>query len=177
MSIGSKIKQLRTFYGLTQEELADRCELTKGYISQLENDLTSPSISTLTDILSTLGSSLKEFFDEEDEDKIVFHPDDYFIKETEDYDFEWLVPNSQKNEMEPVIVTIKPGCKTDLDMPHEGQEFGYVLKGKITVVYGNKQYICKEGETFYFTTDKNHYLINSGSKQAVIIWVTSPPNF
>ena len=64
MSIGSKIKQLRTFYGLTQEELADRCELTKGYISQLENDLTSPSISTLTDILSALGTNLKSFFNE-----------------------------------------------------------------------------------------------------------------
>ena len=78
MSIGSNIKQLRSFYGLTQEELADRCELTKGYISQLENDLTSPSISTLTDILSTLGTNLKDFFDEEDEGKIVFHPEDYF---------------------------------------------------------------------------------------------------
>ena len=59
MSIGIKIKQLRVMCQLTQEELADRCELTKGYISQLENDLTSPSISTLTDILSALtnGSS------------------------------------------------------------------------------------------------------------------------
>lgn len=79
--------------------------------------------------------------------------------------------------MEPVLFTLEVGASTDIDMPHEGQEFGYVLKGKITVVYGNKQYICQEGETFYFTTDKNHYLINSGSKQAVIIWVTSPPNF
>ena len=57
MEIGSKIKDLRLKNGLTQEELADRCELTKGYISQLENDLTSPSISTLIDILASLGSS------------------------------------------------------------------------------------------------------------------------
>ena len=44
MEIGSKIKRLRLQLSLTQSELADRCELTKGYISQLENDLTSPSI-------------------------------------------------------------------------------------------------------------------------------------
>ena len=57
--------------GLTQEELADRCELTKGYISQLENDLTSPSIATLIDILSALGTNLKEFFqDVESEEKV-----------------------------------------------------------------------------------------------------------
>lgn len=176
MSIGRKIKELRTKLSLTQNELADRCDLTKGYISQIENDLTSPSINTLTDILTALGINLKDFFND-DEEQIIYKKDDYFKKVRETESITWLVPNSQKNEMEPVLFTLEVGASTDIDMPHEGQEFGYVLKGKITVVYGNKQYICKEGETFYFTTDKNHYLINSGSKQAVIIWVTSPPNF
>ena len=72
VELGTKIKQLRLHCALTQEELADRCELTKGYISQLENDLTSPSIATLVDILSALGTNLKEFFSEEEEEKIVF---------------------------------------------------------------------------------------------------------
>ena len=52
MEIGVKIKQLRLQRGLTQEELAARTELTKGFISQLERDLTSPSIATLMDILA-----------------------------------------------------------------------------------------------------------------------------
>ena len=78
MSIGQKLKALRTLCGFTQEELADRCELTKGYISQLENDLTSPSISTLTDILVALGTDLKTFFSDEEE-VITFKENDYFI--------------------------------------------------------------------------------------------------
>ena len=65
MELGTKIRDMRLQLNLTQEELADRCELTKGYISQLENDLTSPSIATLGDILSALGSSFAEFFKEE----------------------------------------------------------------------------------------------------------------
>ena len=69
MDIGQKIKELRILRGLTQEELANRCELTKGYISQLENDVTEPSISTLEDILLSLGSSFSEFFSEEKEEK------------------------------------------------------------------------------------------------------------
>ena len=72
MLLGDKIKELRLQCDLTQEELANRCELSKGYISQLENDLTSPSIATLIDILSALGTTLKEFFDEEEDEKIVF---------------------------------------------------------------------------------------------------------
>ena len=59
MELGIKIKSLRLQCGFTQEELADRCELTKGYISQLENDLTSPSIATLVDLLNVLGTDLK----------------------------------------------------------------------------------------------------------------------
>lgn len=58
MDIGLKLKELRILKGLTQEELADRAELSKGFISQLERNLTSPSIATLTDILQCLGTTL-----------------------------------------------------------------------------------------------------------------------
>lgn len=175
--IGAKIKRLRNLCKLTQEELADRCELTKGYISQLENNLTSPSISTLTDILSALGTNLKEFFDDADDEKIVFTSDDYIEKDSIDHKITWIVPNSQKNEMEPVILSINGNSKTTLDLPHEGQEFGFVLEGEIVVVVGSNSYVCKKGETFYFTTDKVHYIKNNKNKLAKVIWVSSPPNF
>ena len=177
MTIGNKIKNLRNLCQLTQEELADRCELTKGYISQLENDLTSPSISTLTDILAALGSNLHDFFQEEEDPQIVFTKDDYFEKTTDNVKTIWLVPNAQKNEMEPILCELNAGAEATLDMPHEGQEFGYVLEGGIKVVYGSYRYICKKGDTFYFTTDKNHYIYNHTSKIAKVIWVSSPPNF
>ena len=64
MNIGSKIKDLRIQKGLTQEELANRTELSKSFISQLERDQTSPSIATLYDILQCLGTNLADFFNE-----------------------------------------------------------------------------------------------------------------
>lgn len=176
MSIGKKLKALRTLCGLTQEELADRCELTKGYISQLENDLTSPSISTLTDILVALGTDLKTFFSDEEE-TIKFTENDYFVKKTDDFQITWLIPNSQKNEMEPILFELEPNKTSDIDMPHEGQEFGYVLEGTIMIVYGNRHETCNKGESFYYTTDKNHYIKNISDETAKIIWVSSPPNF
>ena len=83
MSIGNRLKELRVLKGLTQEELADRAELSKGFISQVERDLTSPSIATLTDILQCLGTSLSEFFSEEPEEPIVFGRQDYFENMTQ----------------------------------------------------------------------------------------------
>ena len=85
MKIGAKVKELRVQKGLTQEELADRTELSKGFISQLERDLTSPSIATLMDILQALGTDLKDFFNEEPEEQIVFKESDYFEKLDEEY--------------------------------------------------------------------------------------------
>ena len=177
MEIGIKIKRLRVLSQLTQEELADRCELTKGYISQLENDLTSPSISTLVDILAALGTDLKEFFNEETEEKVVFKEEDYILKDNENHKMYWLVNNSLKNEMEPIMMEMEKGCVTTFDMPHEGQEFGYILEGKIKLHIGNKSYIVNKGESFYFTTDKTHYLENVNEGMSKIIWVSSPPNF
>ena len=80
MQIGKKIKDLRIQKNLTQEELADRCELSKGFISQLERDLTSPSIATLIDILQCLGTDLKESFDDSEDEQIAFKETDYFEK-------------------------------------------------------------------------------------------------
>ena len=131
MQIGEKIKQLRMQHRLTQEELANRCELSKGFISQLERDLTSPSISTLMDILECLGTNLKDFFNETTEEKLVFGVNDYPVKESPESSVTWLVPSAQKNSMEPIMVVLNPGCSTEVDNPHEGEEFGYVLSGKL----------------------------------------------
>ena len=106
MELGIKIKELRLKKGLTQEELASRCELTKGYISQLENDLTSPSIATLNDILTTLGTSLNEFFSDDEYEQIVFKEEDYFEKDSDGSRLLWLVPTAQKNMMEPIVLEL-----------------------------------------------------------------------
>ena len=61
MKIGAKVKELRVQKGLTQEELADRTELSKGFISQLERDLTSPSIATPDGHPAGTGNRFKGF--------------------------------------------------------------------------------------------------------------------
>lgn len=178
MLLGEKIKNLRLSYELTQEELADRCELTKGYISQLENDLTSPSIATLIDILSALGTDLKEFFSsDEQEEKITFNKNEFIEKVTEDYVQNWLVPNAQKNTMEPLHIKLNAGASMDEDFPHEGEEFGYVLRGEITLVMGKRKVKVKKGESFYYTANKVHQIINKSNSDAEFIWVSSPPSF
>lgn len=178
VEIGQKIKDLRILKGLTQEELADRAELSKSFISQVERDLTSPSIATLVDILQCLGTTVGEFFNTTPpENQIVFGKADYFEKiDCELHNqIQWIVPNAQKNTMEPILLTLEKNGSTYPDTPHEGEEFGYVLQGSITIHIGNQTYKAKKGETFYFIPDKNHYITSKAG--AVLIWISSPPSF
>lgn len=177
MDIGLKLKELRILKGLTQEELADRAELSKGFISQLERNLTSPSIATLMDILQCLGTTTAEFFTEEPDEQVVFGKNDYFEKYDNDLknEIKWIIPNAQKNRMEPILLTLEAGGETYPDNPHEGEEFGYVLSGSVIIHLGKKIYRAKKGESFYFTPDKSHYLASKTG--ATILWVSSPPSF
>ena len=179
MDIVLKLKELRTALRLTQEELADRAELSKGFISQLEHNLTSPSIATLTDILQCLGTNLQEFFAETSEEQIVFRNNDYFEKiDTELFNkVEWIIPNAQKNIMEPIRLTLEPGGSTYPDQPHEGEEFGYVLSGAVLIHIGKQTYKAKKGESFYFVPSKRHFIENAGKGAATLLWVSSPPSF
>jgi transcriptional regulator with XRE-family HTH domain len=179
MDIGKKIKRLRQEKLLTQDELASRCELSKGFISQVERDLTSPSIATLVDILESLGTNLKDFFNEEEEEKIVFSNDDFFEVEDKEYKYyiEWIVPNAQKNMMEPMLITMEVGGRYKEESAHEGEEFGFVLSGSINIHIGGKKFRAKKGESFYYRANKNHYISNSGKTKAKVLWVSTPPSF
>lgn len=177
MEIGKRIKQLRTRNNLTLEELASRCELTKGFLSQLERDLTSPSIATLQDIVEALGLSMMEFFKDEKNEKIVFNKDDFFTDEKEGSTIHWIVPNAQKNEMEPILIELKPQQSSHTISPHEGEEFGYVLSGKIVLYNGDKKYVVRKGNTFYIKGNYNHYLRNEGTQTASVLWICTPPIF
>ncbi|MBR6321394.1 MAG: helix-turn-helix transcriptional regulator, partial [Lachnospiraceae bacterium] len=97
--VGKKIRDLRKLNGLTQQELADRAELTKGFISQLERGLVTPSLVTLFDLIECLGLTPSEFFRDSSSEKIVFPEKDYFEKVDEQGNItEWVVPSAQSNQ-------------------------------------------------------------------------------
>ena len=177
MELGAKLKDMRQQKKLTQEELADRCELTKGYISQLENDLTSPSIATLVDLLNALGGNLSDFFHEDEEEKIVFSESEYIEKQSDGMKFKWVIPNAQKNMMEPVLVELEAGADTRTDFPHEGEEFGFVIEGRVSIEKAGKRHIATKGERFYSTARRARKMVNIGKSTPNFTWISSTPNF
>ena len=153
--------------------------MTKGFISQVERELTSPSIATLIDILECLGTDLKNFFSDNVQEKVVFKKEDVFEKQDCElnHTIRWLIPNAQKNEMEPILMHLEVGGSSGEDDPHDGEEFGYVISGSIYLFLGNRKYRVKKGESFYFKPTAVHKIENAGKSKAVVLWISSPPSF
>ena len=113
------------------------------------------------------------------EEKVVFSSEDIFINENKDLknEIQWIVPTSQKNQMEPILIYLDKGGASAEHDAHDGEEFGYVLEGSIYLHIGNKKHKVKKGETFYFKPTSIHYISNGGSRKAAVLWVCTPPTF
>ena len=175
--IGERIRNLRNKNGLTQQELADRTELTKGFISQLERGQVSASVVTLFDLIECLGTTPAEFFRQEEE-QVVFSENEYFEKIDEAGNSrQWIVPSAQKYQIEPLLGALQPHGELEEDKPHNGEEFGFVFSRRINLYLGEKVYHVKAGESFSYQADQPHRIANPGGRPAKLLWISSPPEF
>ena len=158
--IGRRIRNHRNRNGLTQQELADRTELTKGFISQLERGQVSASVVTLMDLIECLTE--QEYFETLDENG---------------NSRQWIIPTAQRLQMEPLLVVIQPHSSLEEDKPHNGEEFGYLMSGRLNLWLGDKVYHIKSGESFYYQASQKHRIENSGGRPAKLLWISSPPEF
>ncbi|ANZ94699.1 MULTISPECIES: helix-turn-helix domain-containing protein [Brochothrix] len=176
MDIGSKLKNLRLKKGLTQEELAERTDLSKGYISQIEHESSSPSMETFFDILEVLGVTPQSFFDAKaQEQKIVYDVTEHtHYEDTEKgYRLQWLVPESNEKEMEPVIVTFSNDGSYKQFEPSLSETFGYCLAGEVVLEFGKQTHVIKQGEALYYQASEPHRIYNGSKAESTIILVAT----
>ena len=172
MKIGTKIRRLRKLRGLTIEELADNANLTKGFISQLERDLTVPSVLNLKQILDVLGIQLSAFFsDITEREKNIFSLKDRLLEgSSKNYKIEKLIPKLQYLEMEPVVLTLEPLIEYKKQF-EEDEGFGFVLKGNLEIRINDERQVIKRGDCFYLFFDNTFTLKNLSKKNAEILMV------
>jgi transcriptional regulator with XRE-family HTH domain len=179
VDLGKRIHELRTEKRLTLEELANRAGLTASFISQLERSIVFPSIPSLSNIASALGVKTDFFFKQPEVPKgkiIKKEKRERFILKDEGADVEVLSESSLGVKMQPLIFTLKVGGHTGNQLnPHEGEEFGMVLKGGIELSVGKDKYMMEEGDSISFNSIQPHKFVNIGREEAIILWVVFSP--
>ena len=160
--ISKQLKQVRLEKELTLEELAKRTGFTKGLLSKIENNKVSPPLSTLMKITRALDVSLSELFRAAEESRIIKVVRQKERKSTlgmfaEDYVMESLMQEFPNQKFEPVLVTIKNPDTYQVKMyEHPGQEFIYVLTGKMKYLFGDEEYVVESGDSLYFNANMPH---------------------
>jgi len=173
--IGERIKKLRLSKKMTLESLAKPTGFTTGYISRIENSENAPPISTLSKIAQALEVDISFLLYEDKTDNarnmIITKKD--APKELSDrrasygYRYEALASKKIGKNMEPYI--LYPDFEYSTFFHHEGEEFFYVLEGKIEFVYGDERYILEAGDSIYFDAHIPHSGISLGDKKAKVL--------
>lgn len=181
-NIGSKIKQLRTKKGLTQEGLSTRSGITKSYISLLEAGKKIPAISTLSKIASALGIRIVELLDADENysEVAVMRKNDWFKKNRRNdhfgYIYEALSLGKKDRAMDPFIVKVMPdndGEEPVVDFEHTGEEFDMVLDGRVKYTIDNVAHVLEQGDSIYFSSTIKHRVEALDGKPAVTLSVHS----
>ncbi len=178
MNMSEKIKTRRKKLGLTLKALAERVGCTDAYISQIETGKAVPSISVLQKIANALDVQIRDLLsDERGQDKIflskgertqIIYPGSHIFAEL-------LVSRISDKSMEPLYKVIPVGCASRKEHMHPGEEFGYILKGKLELRVGDQVKVLEPGDSFYFSSTMPHSYRNVGDVDVETIWVVSPP--
>lgn len=179
MELGKKIRQLRQAKGISIENLSEMTKLSTGLISQIERDITGPSVASLWEIAKALNVSMNYFFDEyEKKDPVVRkNSRKKIMRPNSNIMYELLCPDLTK-KVEFLMVKIEPGqSSADELISHEGEECGYLMQGTLKIKWGNNEYILNEGDSIYFESIVPHRFINIGNNTAISIWAITPASF
>lgn len=179
-NMGNRIKQLRSKNGLTQESLSARSGLTKSYISLLEAGKKIPAISTLSTIAVALGTTITEFFESIDDssDVAVVRKNERFQVGKRGtpfgYIYEALSVEKKDRIMDPFLVKVLPRTETKarkVEFEHAGEEFDFVIEGRIKYTIKNQEYVLNEGDSIYFDSSMKHSVEALGNKPALTLSV------
>jgi len=179
IDLGTKIKNLRLGAGMTLDEVARKTHLSKGFLSQVENNKVSPHIDTLNRIAHNLGVEIGYFFrDPRADDRRVTRERDRkrFTARYSKIHCDLLSNGVAHRKMQPLLYTIPPGeSNSDRVLFEGGELFGYVLSGQIEVTFGDETHLLEAGDSTHFDSAVPFRWKNTGDQNAVLLWITSPP--
>ncbi len=184
--LGIKVKTIRESKNCSLEDISKRTNLKIDDIEKIENGELVPGLTPLIKIARALGVRLGTFLDDQQnigpvvtkkgDKKAITRFSDKDNPDHSDLDFYSLAQNKSGRHMEPFMIDIFPSSEKDIKLStHEGEEFIYVIKGEVEILYGKDRYILKEGESIYYDSVVNHHVHSHGTEAARILAVVYAP--
>lgn len=182
MQIGSLVKKLRTEKKLSLRDLSRASGCSISFLSQVERDMVSPTVSSLKKIADSLGVTMSWFFEGTDQRdcNVVVQKSERtrFHSQASRTTYESLKPQGANSVLEPLYHVLEPGAYSGTkDNTHTGEEFIYVVKGEIEIQLDGVPYRLVEGDSAVYNSSIPHRWRNLIDGRTEVIWVNTPPTF
>ena len=180
IDVGTHLRAIRQFHGLSQRELAKRAGVTNGMISLIEQNRVSPSVSSLKKVLDGIPMSLADFFtmDLAVPPQVFYGRDELADVGTAPLERRLVAARRPSRAMSIVHECYPSGADTGPNMlSHPGEVGGVVVRGRIEVTVGTATRVLGAGDAFYFATAVPHRFQNPGAEDCEIISASAPPTY
>jgi transcriptional regulator with XRE-family HTH domain len=177
VSVGRRLRLLRREKGYSIKALAEESGLAVNTLSLIENEKSSPSVSTLEQLAKTLGIPLTAFFEPLGSNKRLIHTKagERDTKLLNGIHVEDCGIELEGNPLQPFVVTLNPGESSGTDLiEHPGYEFIFCLSGELTYIVDGKKYLIKKGDSLFFFAEKQHQWKNSSQSPAEYLLILIP---
>jgi transcriptional regulator with XRE-family HTH domain len=175
--LGAKIRRLRHRLKCTLEDTATAAGISKPFLSQIERGLANPSTESLKGISNALGVTVQYFMDTPSEKRSVCRARqlEFFGLPDSATLFARLTRKSERGQLEAILVKMPPGQIRLADVPaHAGEEYLYVLSGKISLILEDKTFVLHAGDSAHYESTLPHSWSNTQRSEAVVVWVGTP---
>lgn len=180
IQISNKIKEKRKAKGITVQELADKADVSKGLISQIENNRTVPSLLVLVNIIRALNLDMNEFFMDINQHKqaakvLIKRKEEYqaFEKESaKGFQYKRILTRSIKGgPTDFVLLELKQGARRSQIVKTDAYEYKYVIKGTVEYLINGETHILQTGDSIFFDGRLGHKPSNIGDDDALLLVV------
>ena len=179
MSIGSRIRAIRTLRNLSSADLAGAAGVSRGLISQIELDRANPSIDTLRKIAAALDSPIAALFDETALNGIVVRKEERKTLRipASGLTYQLLTPDLNR-QIEFILIELEPGQGgTRVPYGHPGEEAALVLEGQLHVWIGEEEHVLEAGDSISFNSGVPHRIENRARRPCMLVSAITPPSF
>ncbi len=175
-SFGAKLQQLRLARKISLGKLSNLTGFSQRYLKEIEEGIAVPPVSALIQIAKALSVDSGSFLSADEKEASQRRRRENFFKRTQAYSYKTLTPDAEEKHMKAFLVTIDPKQEHHMvQYRHEGEEFLYVIKGKVEVRVGEDQNLLKKGETLHFDSGMTHKLLNLSHEKAELLVVIYTP--
>lgn len=177
LSIGRNIRCTRTGMGMTQQQLAEQCGLTKSMISKVENGVVVPALATLTKIAQALGVKASQLIESESQQPSMwtinpFENPSQFVTTALGYQMYSPAAGSNEHQMQPILIMATEGKVKPHLVSHAGEEYIFVFDGEMTFMVNGTVYLMRRGDSLFFDAMQEHGIrAVKGSVQYIDIFV------